>query len=59
MIKSHLGLITLKLYQASTHFSGWFKGHVCGQESGVGDSLGNEAIFALYWHSTIKQNNEM
>ena len=26
--------------QTFSRFSGWFKGHVCSQENGVGDGLG-------------------
>jgi len=28
------------MYQAFSHFSGQFKGHVCSQENGAGDGLG-------------------
>jgi len=29
-----------QLAQAFSCFSGWFKGDICGQENGAGDSLG-------------------
>jgi len=32
------------MYQAFSRFSGRFKGHVCGQENGAGDSLGTRLI---------------
>ena len=44
MIESTLRFDGMKLYQAFSCFSGQLKGHVCGQENGVGDSLGMRLV---------------
>ena len=40
------GLNTQEVYQTSSHFSGRFKGHVCGQDNRAGDGLGMRLSFS-------------
>ena len=54
MIEStiHLGGVGQTFFR----FSGWFKGHVCGQENGVGDGLGMRLETEYIWatHAVAK-----
>ena len=40
MVESTLPFDNVEVIPAFSCFSGWFRGHVCGQENGAGDGLG-------------------
>jgi len=36
------------IYQAFSHFSGQFRGHICCQENGAGDGLGTRLLYGYF-----------
>ena len=38
---------------AFSHFYGWFKGHVCGQENRAGDGLGTRLIMNSFVNKRV------
>jgi len=47
MIEPTLRFDDVEVIPAFSHFSGRFKGHICGQENKVGDGLGTRLPFTL------------